>query len=148
MRRNKTIHTSIKVGNFEAILLQETDNIRIVPVSTTTWSFNKNGNTVGNSGTSNLLESLPKFSKFSPVSFDLMDSRAPPVHIHVGPRRPPSTRTREPKRRFSAGQSFAAFVQSVARTPVIIFANRNDLTSFRPRSLLRQQRVRVGTSLN
>ena len=59
MRRNKTVHTSIKIIKFEAVLLQETDNIRISPVSTTTWPPNKYGNTVGNGETCDFFESLP-----------------------------------------------------------------------------------------
>ena len=85
MRRNKTIHTSIKVGKFEAVLIQETNNIRIILVSATTWPFNKYGNAVGNGETGDLLKSLPIFSEFSPKSFDLVDSRAAPVHVHMGP---------------------------------------------------------------
>ena len=51
MRRNQTVHTSIEVGKFEAVLFQETDNIRISPVSATTGPLDKDGNTVGNGET-------------------------------------------------------------------------------------------------
>ena len=126
MRRNKTVHTSIEVSKFEAVLLKETDNIRISPVSATTWQFDKNGNTEGNGETRNFFESFPKFSKLRPMFFDFIDRNTSPVHIHMGPGGPPSTTTREPKCRISAGKSFAAFVQGVNGTPIVVFVNRND----------------------
>ena len=63
MRRNKTVHTSIEVSKSEAILLQETDNIQISPISATTWPLDKNGDTEGNGETRNFFEYFPKLSK-------------------------------------------------------------------------------------
>ena len=60
MRRNKTVHTSIEVGKFEATF-PGNGNIRISPVPATTGPLDKDGNTVGNGEASD-------FRVFSKVS--------------------------------------------------------------------------------
>ena len=129
---NKTVHATIKVGEFEAVPVKEANNIFVVPIPTMTRPLDKDSHSTRQDKRSNFFKSFPQFPKFSPMPLDLRDSRAAPMHVDISPGSPPCTWAREPKRGFPAKQVLTTFIHGVNRTPVVMFVNRNHLASFRP----------------